>query len=892
MSAVLPVVVVDEWGDEEGLEENFAGNGFGALWLSFERMAIEATVPIRPENWRALWRNYSTPKVTGDGDDDSWERRALVMRAIDPLLNRPKRKDDSTEPPEDEPKSELVFSKEPLRQPTDYGVWPPRMPGFPARLLIMELRIFATDISSNIMAAVARAAFNRYDVLAPWTDPASKRDTPSGILDRTCGPTGRMLGIGKTEGNIYAPSDTPVRNTPQRLKNDPSVLLLIGAAGSTETFEEFQTGLRTLGIQLLAKRSGGKVMDEEVAFSTDSVLRKATAHSATFVSGELFTEAADKYMVETERRTEALGITTKMSQRAASFEKQLALAKAAIYGPKHDDTLLGLLYNLYHRSTTLAYKACNTSRQLFTSVFGGMDLRMLEWLNVDCVRKLAETDVIEPAVRRRRMRETNATHIELSLLRRTMEVEQSVAFGMLLKLRDVIDAALEAWETRYLTLVITPLFRDIADARGILVEEKSRASQSATGKWKERYTRTQFDSLADHVFRYLLPLHIRARITEYRALAKEHLSSIHGLPREERKATASPLKPPDEQLFKRGRTLYDAMVAVRDMLLPSVNNPSSLVGSTDLLFAAHLKGASLNASVREAWTSSWRGKLTTEQTLKLINGDALPSTNWFKTVARKYSYIDDRINDLGLASTAFSFFASFDDTRDLRVQRQWIGPATSWVYWVRAMPANISPMDAMSTPLPPPISLGEEGERIDWMDISDPKSDVFMTDEDLLDLGITRTKAPTVDLDGITADELNPSNNGSISLMSIAENEALTVPDDAYEAVDAWLQAHKLPTAKHQQYDTPLWHLLRTEVARTYVARFHPLVKQRGPVYRTGTALDNLEEKMLDIENILFDKAMRIDGTPEPKTKFTKTDKAALQGWVANVQNFTGLKHT
>ena len=885
--------------DEEPEAVSDTNDGYGRLWLTLERFGVEATVPATPNNWQALWRNGKHPKLKGDTIDDSWERTSVVFRAIDPLLNRPKRREGESRTydvdlPEEEPQSEKVFASSPARAADTYGPWPPRVPDLATRLTIVELRIGMSKLIADLLAAIAISADCRFGVLTAWTDPGLKRDTPEGILDRMCGETSRFLNGAKGDNAGYAPPDTPVRNSEERLRTDRFVVLMLDEPGQKGLFPPFQDSLRTLGLQVIVDGREATWRGSKVERSQPVPRRMAERQAETFVAGELFLEASNKYLLERERRAEAVQITTKMIRQAAQYQKSLRLVKDSVYPgglPDSLPTLLTQLQKLSRASAVLCTRASAYARDLFGKIFGGLDLALLEWLNVDCVRHLAETDVVEPAVRRRRMPEVNARQLELSMLRHTMEAEQQSAFTMLSRLREMIEAPLESWNERFQAQVVEYVYvtGSIGDLRGDLVDDKSKPLQSSTTPWKEKFTKTKFASLSEHLFRYVIPSLVRDRVTAYRALAKTHLSRIQGLVRDERKPSASPLKPPDESLFKRGLALYEAMIAVRDLLLPSVETAAmraSLVGCVDLLFAGHLKAAKGYAAVRESWVTAWKGALGPRQVASLIRPDARPDTNWFNTVPQRYELLPDRLGTVGFASNALSIYDSMRNTAALRIRRRWVGPAVDWLYWVEELPRRVAPMEVSSTPLP--LSVAEDADR-DWMNVDDPLADQFMTDEDLFDIGRTRTTLPTIVMEGTPP---GAPEDGRISLVSIAEDEATVVPEGAYDAVNKWLTEHTTVGSRNYRptFDTPLWQVLRTAVARTYIARFHPLVKERGPVFQAQKRMDKLEELLVEIEDILEDRAMDVDGSKPRKAKLSKEDKIVLAAWKDNVSNTTGLR--
>lgn len=878
--------------------EPLARNGSGHIWLALERLAIEATLSPSNERWKRLWSKDKPPRIAGielsktSADETNWERRSVVYSAIDPLLVKKKKKeadfDDRTEEedpdelPEDDPRSEKVF-RNPSgdlvgEMPLEYGSWPPRMPSTPARITLIEFRLMLTELTSRVMAMIAGAAENRFEVTKPWTDPESKIDTPEGILERTCGSNSQLLG---KKGN-GPPSDTPMRNNEVRLRSDPSVQRLLKTAVVPTSFEQLQEAIRFLGDIKLGRKTIAEVTTPEAEALSE-------LHVSRFVSEELFLEAASKAASRESRIREANAITAGLIQRANTYDMRRRRIAKALYGYVKSDperpltTELQQLFVAWRIISAASVDACATVSRagcaLFRNIFGGTQRELIEMLTERAPRRLVERDVVEPAVRRRRLREVKPEQLQLGLLRRNMEAEQIAAFETLAELRDSLNDRLARWDELLLREIVTPLWEFIKLDRMLQVADKDRLAQSATKPWKERYTRTKFPSLLEHVSKFVLPTRVSKCVAEYRALVTEHLSKVQGLPPEEKAETSSPLKPPKESLFKRGLRSYEALVAIRDLVLPTIDTPemrSNAIACVDLMFAGHLAATRIDPIMREKWVTAWRGSLTGSQQSSLLAALSRPDTDWFLPPVPAYEVVKGREWRLGLDSRAISINPP---PTEQPVKRSYSGPATSWFYWVSELPRDVEPMEITGD-----TAYTEARDDDDWMDGITPSlyEDMFMTDEDLFDIGKTRSTLPTIEV--LSPSEAASEADSVIPLVAVPDRESVQTPDDAVKIVAKWIES-----SDTRGFDTPLWRILRSAVVRTYLARFHPLVKKRGPLEKARKMLDGMEKELNEVSDILYSDRMEVDGRKPRKLKKAPEDKELLNRFRDTISNITGV---
>jgi hypothetical protein len=873
--------------------ETLTTNGIGNVWLGLERLAIEATISPTNERWKRLWSKDKPPRIAGiditktSADQTNWERRTVVYSAIDPLLVKKKKEDatdadeDPEELPEEDPRSEKVF-----RNPAgdligdwlDYGSWPPRIPSSPARITLVEFRLTLTELTSRVMALIAGAAENRFDVTKALTDPESKFDTPESIIERTCGSNPQLLG---KNGNA-PPSDTPMRNTEIRLRSDLSVQRLLKTAVVPTSFEQLQEAIRFLGDIKLGRKTIAEV-------TTPEAEELSELHASRFVAEELFLEARSKAESKESRIREANATTATLLQRANTYDMRRRRIAKVLYGYVKADperpltTEYQQLFASWRLLTAVSVDTCATVARaggaLFRDIFGGTQRELIEVLTERAPRRLAERDVVEPAVRRRRLREVKPEQLSLGLLRRNMEAEQIVAFETLAQLRDWLNERLTRWDEILLREIVTPLWEFIKPDRLLHVPDKHRLAQSATKAWKERYTRTKFPSLLEYVSKFVLPARVSKCVAEYRALVADHLSKVQGLPPEEKAETSSPLKPPKESLFKRGLRSYEALVAIRDIVLPTIDTPerrSRAIACVDLMFAGHLAATSIDPIMREKWVTAWRGGLTSLQQSTLLSARSRPDTDWFLAPEPAYKVEKGSEWRLGLDSKAISIDPP---PTEQPLKRSYSGPATSWFYWVSELPRLVVPMEITGD-----TAYEEARDDDDWMDGITPSlyEDMFMTDEDLYDIGRARSTLPTIEVLSPSAAEAEEDN--AIPIVAVPDKESVQIPDDAVAIINAW----KI-TSDAREFDTPLWRILRNEVARTYVARFHPLVKKRGPLQKARKMLDGMEKDLNEIYDILSGDRMEVDGRKPEKLKKASEDKELLNRFRDTISNITGV---
>lgn len=883
-----------------------SSHGSGGVWLCLERLAVEATVSPSDERWKRLWNKDRPPRIAGidvsktSADETNWERRALVYAAIDPLLVKGTKRTEAVAPldeegeggsnpdlPEDEPRSEKVFrgpgvSSGIAEEWTEYGVWPPRMPAFPARATLLELRLTLTEFVSRTMALIAGAAENRFEVSRPWTTPESKIDTPVGILERICGSNPQLLG---KNGNA-PPSDTPMRSSEIRLRGDPSVQQLLKAAEVPTSFEQLQDAIRFLGDIKLGRKAAAEV-------STPDAQELAELHASRFAAEELFLEARSKSASREARVREASATTAGLMQRALVYDMRRRRVAKILYGYVKVDperplgTEFQQLFSAWRTLTAASAAKCAEAARaacaLFRNVFGGTQRELVEALTERAPRRLAERDVVEPAVRRRRLREVRVDQLRLGMLRRNMEAEQIAAFETLAELRDYLNERLARWDERLLRDIVAPLWEFVKPYRMGQVADKDRLAQSATTAWKERYTRTKLPSLLEHVSGFVIPARVSRRVAEYRALAAEHLSRVQGLPPEEKAETSSPLKPPKESLFKRGLRSYEAFVAIRDLVLPSIDTPamrSGAVACVDLLFAGHLAATRSDPGTRERWVAAWRGGLSSSQQSTLLSALSRPDTDWFLAPEPAYGVVGGREWRLGLDSRAISVYPP---ARDQPLKRSYAGPGTSWLYWVEELPRMVAPMEVTGD-----TAYEEARDDDDWLEGTTASlyEDAFMTDEDLYDIGRARSALPTIEV-------LSPSEAASaeedsvIPLVAVPDAESVQTPEDAVAIINKWIL-----DSDTRGFDTPLWRVLRSEVVRTYLARFHPLVKRRGPLQKARRMLEGMEKELNEAYDILSGDQMEVDGRKPRKLKKAPEDKELLNRFRENVSGITGVSRS
>lgn len=881
------------------------GHGFGRLWLCLYRLAKEATVPMTPDRWKELWKSGVPPAVIDVRivESDSWTNQALILRSIDPVLAGARRggaksnknggksnKPGGYELPEARPPSDKVFSLN-NKHNEGGGLWPPRITRRPARLTVPEFRVAMTRELSRCICTIVKAAKCRYEVLAPWIDHPAKWDTSEGLLNRMCGTDSKFLNSNAEEEvsngkTSCAPNDTPTRATADALQADEFVKQLFVTADA-RTFPTFQSVLRNLGLFTLATLNPAlweKHRNKEVRIE-DKQLEMARKHSKAYMARKLFIEAAKKHLDEEARLEDVREGTRKLTEKANLYQKHLEKLRKELFGTT-DGTgaLLTRLYGLTASSIQLSKKIGDVSRHVFAGVFLGFDVWLTEWLTEISVKKLASTDVIEPLVPPRRMKEVTVEQLAAGMLRRTMEAEQHCAFASLLELRHKLEEKLEKWNGEFRKKIEEVYDTDevgVRKRRQELVGDETKTRQSVSVTWSERYTGATFPSFADYAYYALVPSEVRDRIEAYRALVKNHLARVQGLPPEDRPASSSPLKPADETLLKRGLSLYAAYVAVRDMLLPRLATPkmrSGLIGCTDLLFGAHLKYAHDHPSVRPTWVATWKGRLTDEHVRALFPKGDGPENGWFDAPKRLYDDTKVAGNpDLGLKPEAFVHPDDIEYARyltQLYVRRTWSGEAPSWTTWLRKLRPNIEPMVVDSG-----TTYFSTKETPDWMIVDNPKEDAFMTDEDLSYIGRARTTLPTIELVDDT-EEGDP--DGAIALVAVPTDEAVELEGEAKKVVEEWLKGdyeHEHNPTK-RGYGTPLWVLLVYQVSRTYVARFHPLVEKRGPVAQAEKRLRKLVNLMEEIRATLEGSAMEVSGeVTQPKIRVTEEHKFRVERW-------------
>ncbi len=829
----------------------------GAVWLAVERFASAATEQPTDDAWNRLFAKGRAPPLEASSarlEQPAWARPALVMRALDAtLVRRPgpapapggPESDEPEAPGADEPAAGRVFGID-AGSPT-----PPRMPDTDPRLVLPETRLVM--LRATLVAPLALAAglaANRFGVLGVWRDPSERKDTFASVMDRLMGTNTQLLGAGSGDNNTNPPPDTPMRNTEERLRADPGALR---AANAGVVFARFQAALVRLGPDELLPPAGAPVPGEP--------RRWALEHCRQFVAEKLFQEARAKSDSVQERVRAAAAFTKDLQAMGNAYELQRALMQSRLFDqtPLSEvvSATIGILqtyWTLARRSAEIAREAAVLVQTAARATLAGLDRSVFDAVLKDAPERLAKLDPLEPAVPRARLNEVSEAELALGLRRRRMLAEQKAAKEALMRVRTMIETALNAYDTKVATTVTAQVFTSVKPSRETLVSADERSGLAADRPWREAHTRTKFASTKEHVAQVLTPPAVRIRVALYRSVLEEHLARVYGLAPELPAERASPLKPPDEALFARGLRLYEAMVALRDMLLPTVGSAehrAALVGVVDLLFAAHLDGAAEDASVREAWTRAWRGRLGSDQAATIVGGPG-GLTEWLRRAEPIYN-VNNPVN-LGLSSDAITF--TIEPRGDPYVGRTYADPATDWRYWVRklrdARPPGAPLLWPADLPLPraPAAPSRQEEEE-------EQREEAYGDPERTGPAALDRLNVYPV---GDEGDE----NNGDIDISPLPADEPFTlVPVDAYLLLVQW-EEHVNRTTN---YDTPLWFLVRAAVVRAYVLRFHPLLRRRGPIVRARRALEDARARLDTIEDVLFSTKMRDVGQPEPRGK-------------------------